>query len=63
MALKAITDAINLNSKDQHFPNAPQSLWKDREYHSTGKYYVNGSRMHEYLREIEREPYLRYNLY
>lgn len=45
-------DVINLISKDQRFPDAPPALGKDRKYHPGGKYYVNGPRMHEYLREI-----------
>ena len=54
-------DVINLISKDQRFPDAPPSLGKDRVYHPGGKYYVNGPRMHEYLREIHDKLLLKYN--
>lgn len=53
-------DVINLISKDQRFPDAPPSLGKDRKYHPGGKYYVNGPRMHEYLREIHDKVLQKY---
>lgn len=53
-------DVINLISKDQRFLDAP-SLDKDRKYHPGGKYYVNGPRMHEYLREIHDKVLLKYH--
>ena len=54
-------DVINLISKDQSFPDAPPSLGPDRRYHPGGKYYVNGPRMHEYLREIHDKVLVKYN--
>lgn len=54
-------DVINLISKDQRFLDAPPSLGKDRKYHPGGKYYVNGPRMHEYLREIHDKVLVKYN--
>ena len=45
-------DVINLISKDQSFPDAEPVLGPDHKYHPGSKYYINGPRMHEYLREI-----------
>lgn len=54
-------DVINLISKDTRFPDAPPSLGKGIKYHPGGKYYVNGPRMHEYLREIHDKVLVKYN--
>lgn len=54
-------DVINLISKDQSFPDAEESLGSDRAYHPGSKYYVNGPRMHEYLREIKSKVLTRNN--
>lgn len=54
-------DVINLISKDQNFPDAAPSLGKHRKYHPGGKYYVNGPRMHEYLREIHDKVLVKYS--
>ena len=54
-------DVINLISKDPRFPDAPPSLGKDKKYHPGGKYYVNGPRMHEYLREIHDKVLVKSN--
>ena len=54
-------DVINLISKDHSFPDAPHSLGEDRKYHPGFKYFANGPRMHEYLREIHDKVLLKYN--
>ena len=54
-------DVINLISKDQRYLDAPPALGKDKKYHPGGKYYVNGPRMHEYLREIHDKVLVKYN--
>ncbi|KAL8795261.1 MAG: hypothetical protein Q9195_002272 [Heterodermia aff. obscurata] len=54
-------DVINLISKDQRFPDAPLALGRDKKYHPGGKYYVNGPRMHEYLREIHDKVLVKHN--
>ena len=60
-------DVINLISKDQRFPDADETIVNatsddsagntggSAEYHPGWKWYVNGPRMHEYLRELEKE--------
>ena len=48
-------DVINLISKDQRFPDADPVLGPDTKYHPGSKYYVNGPRMHEYLKEIKQK--------
>ena len=54
-------DVINLISKDQRFPDAPPSLGKGITYHPGSKYYVNGPRMHEYLREMHDKVLVKYS--
>ncbi len=48
-------DVINLISKDQRFPDAEPTMGPDARYHPGSKYYINGPRMHEYLRELKRK--------
>ena len=60
-------DVINLISKDQRFPDADQTIVNatsgdaagnkggSAKYHPGWKWYVNGPRMHEYLRELKKE--------
>ena len=58
-------DVINLISKDQRFPDADETIvipknvpGEERmevKYHPGSKWYTNGPRMHEFLREIKRE--------
>ena len=54
-------DVINLISKDQRFPDAEVVLGEDHDYHPGGKYYVNGPRLHEYLREMYTEVLCKYD--
>ena len=59
-------DVINLISKDQRFPDADETIVNASsggdpgngsrpKYHPGSKWYTNGPRMHEYLREIKKE--------
>ncbi|MCJ1354498.1 MAG: hypothetical protein MMC33_004487 [Icmadophila ericetorum] len=54
-------DVINLISKDQRFPDADPSGDPDSRYHSGEKYYINGPRMHEFLRDIHRKVLSKYD--
>ena len=51
---------INLISKVQTFPDAEPAL-DDHKYHSGSKYYVNGPRMHEYLKEMNQHVLSHYD--
>lgn len=53
-------DVINLISKVQTFPDADPVL-PDHKYHSGSKYYVNGPRMHEFLKEMNRHVLSKYD--
>ncbi len=53
-------DVINLISKVQTFPDADPVL-PDHKYHSGGKYYINGPRMHEFLKELNRKVLSQYD--
>ena len=60
-------DVINLISKDQNFPDAEETAINatsghaidqkgtSAKYHPGWKWFVNGPRMHEFLRELKRE--------
>ena len=49
-------DVINLISKVQSFPDTPaEKIREGYEYSGGFEYYVNGPRMHEFLREIYEE--------
>ncbi|KAL9124972.1 MAG: hypothetical protein Q9217_005762 [Psora testacea] len=62
-------DVINLISKDQRFPDADPTIVNTSEgaiggpvqYHPGSKWYINGPRMHEFLRELKREVLQPYN--
>lgn len=53
-------DVINLISKVQDFPDAPITV-PDNRYQPGDKFYANGPRLHEYLKEINREVLARYD--
>ncbi|KAF2473650.1 alpha-glucosidase-like protein maltase [Lindgomyces ingoldianus] len=53
-------DVINLISKVQSFPDAPVSV-PTHTYQPGDKFYANGPRLHEYLREINREVLAKYD--
>jgi len=53
-------DVINLISKVQTFPDADVSV-KDNKYQPGDKYYANGPRLHEWLKEIRRDVLSRYD--
>lgn len=53
-------DVINLISKDQRFPDAEETN-PGVKYHPGTKWYTNGPRMHEYLRELKQEVLQPYN--
>ena len=57
-------DVINLISKDQRFPDADETIVAEfpstrkvdqPRYYPGSKWYINGPRMHEFLRELKRE--------
>ncbi|KAL1798837.1 hypothetical protein ACET3X_002874 [Alternaria dauci] len=53
-------DVINLISKVQTFPDAEISV-KDSKYQPGAKYYANGPRLHEWLKELRREVLSKYD--
>jgi glycosidase len=53
-------DVINLISKVQAYPDAPVVL-SGREHQPGQRFFVNGPRLHEYLREMNREVLSRYD--
>lgn len=53
-------DVINLISKVQTFPDADPVLL-DHRYQPGSKYYVNGPRLHEYLKEMNRQVLSKYD--
>ncbi|KAH7069206.1 alpha-glucosidase-like protein maltase [Paraphoma chrysanthemicola] len=53
-------DVINLISKVQSFPDA-EVIVKDNTYQPGDKYYANGPRLHEWLKEINREVLSKYD--
>ena len=53
-------DVINHISKDQRFPDAPVSR-PHHEYQMGSKFFANGPRMHEYIKEIHRKVLSRYD--
>jgi oligo-1,6-glucosidase len=54
-------DVINLISKDQNFPDAPETSGPGHKYHSGFKYFCNGPRMHEYLQAMYTEVLAKYD--
>ncbi|KAI9738643.1 MAG: hypothetical protein M1834_008148 [Cirrosporium novae-zelandiae] len=54
-------DVINLISKIQTFPDAEPVLGPDHKYHPGSKYYVNGPRLHEFLKEMRQEVLSKYD--
>ncbi|KAG9194830.1 oligo-1,6-glucosidase [Alternaria panax] len=53
-------DVINLISKVQTFPDADVSV-KNNKYQPGAKYYANGPRLHEWLKELRREVLSKYD--
>jgi oligo-1,6-glucosidase len=53
-------DVINLISKVQDFPDADMVV-KNNKYQPGDKYYANGPRLHEYLKEINRKVLSKYD--
>ncbi|KAF2121692.1 glycoside hydrolase superfamily [Lophiotrema nucula] len=53
-------DVINLISKVQEFPDAPIKV-KDHKYQPGDKYYANGPRLHEYLKDIRKNVLSKYD--
>ncbi|KAI0138738.1 glycoside hydrolase family 13 protein [Hypoxylon sp. NC0597] len=54
-------DVINLISKDPSYPDADIVLDPGHRYQPGGKYFVNGPRLHEFLREMYREVLSKYD--
>ena len=57
-------DVINLISKDQKFPDAEETILhsdgRKAKFHPGSKWYTNGPRMHEFLKEVKEkvlDPY------
>ncbi|KJY00897.1 glycoside hydrolase family 13 protein [Zymoseptoria brevis] len=53
-------DVINLISKDQRFPDA-EVIDPEKKYQSGHKYFANGPRLHEFLREMHDEVLSKYD--
>ena len=53
-------DVINLISKVQSFPDA-EVVYPDQKYQPGGLFYVNGPRMHDYLKEMHRHVLSKYD--
>jgi oligo-1,6-glucosidase len=56
-------DVINLISKVQTFPDAEGTLGDDHEFHPGNRFFVNGPRFHEYMKEMNREVLSKYDCY
>ncbi|KAI1410639.1 glycoside hydrolase family 13 protein [Hypoxylon sp. FL1857] len=54
-------DVINLISKDPSYPDADIVLDPGHRYQPGTKYFVNGPRLHEFLREMHREVLSKYD--
>jgi glycosidase len=53
-------DVINLISKTQTFPDADVKV-KDNKYQPGDKYFANGPRLHEWLKELNRDVLSKYD--
>lgn len=53
-------DVINLISKVQTFPDAPVTV-KDNKYQRGDRYFANGPRLHEWLKELRRDVLDKYD--
>jgi len=56
-------DVINLISKVATYPDADETLGGDHEFHPGNKYFVNGPRFHEFMKEMNREVLSKYDCY
>lgn len=54
-------DVINVISKDSNFPDVEERNRKGK-YQWAGKYFVNGPRIHEYLREMKEKVLSKYDI-
>jgi len=54
-------DVINLISKDQKLPDA-EVVHPDKKYQPGDKYFANGARLSEYLKELRREVLSKYDI-
>ncbi|KAI1338175.1 trehalose-6-phosphate hydrolase [Xylariaceae sp. FL0016] len=54
-------DVINLISKDPTYPDAEEVLGPGFKYHPGSKYYSNGPKLHDYLREMHQEVLSKYD--
>lgn len=54
-------DVINMISKDQRFPDAEATIDPSHKFQPGQKYFVNGPRLHEYLRDMNREVLSKYD--
>src|SRR5690606_22597988 len=53
-------DVINFISKDQRFPDG--EVKEGEHFGDGGPYFVNGPRIHEYIREMNREVLSKYDV-
>ena len=53
-------DVINLISKDQNYPDA-EIIAPDHDFQPGFKHFANGPRLHEYLKEMNREVLSKYD--
>jgi len=54
-------DAINLIFEVPSYPDADNFLGQDHKYQPGLKYFVNGPKLHEYLREMYRKVLSKYD--
>jgi glycosidase len=54
-------DVINMISKDQRFPDVEPTVDLSHKFQPGQEHLVNGPRLHEYLREMNREVLSKYN--
>ncbi len=56
-------DVINMISKVNTFPDAEKTLGDDHEFHPGNKFFVNGPKFHEWMKEMNREVLSKYDCY
>ena len=56
-------DVINFISKVSTYPDADKTLGDDHEFHPGNKFFVNGPRFHDYMREMNEKVLSKYDCY
>lgn len=54
-------DVINHISKDPAYPDAPEILGPGHKYHPGRPFFINGPKMHDYMKEMYREVLSKYD--